>query len=246
MDLTLQWAYSPELEGLSFGRSFVEHRLDGVHRELNASDVGDVAFERCDPVRSFPSWRGKRHYDAHQWMGCLGRSVGFESLLERACLIELDRIASVVAVSSQPMWIRWHAAGAVREHVPDYFARLDDNSGVLIDVKPTKRNDDRVRAQFDLTALFCRERGWRYVVFEDASKTREANLRFLARYQSVPDIGEVPRLPSGGAPLAVVAELLGEGPDGYARCYSQLWHGGLQMDLESPLKLNTTLRRKDA
>jgi len=102
MDLTLQWAYSPELEGLSFGRCLVEHRLDGVHRELIASDVGDVAFERCDPVRSFPSWRGKRHYDGHQWMGCLGRSVGFESLLERACLIALPSSDGVRAVTALP------------------------------------------------------------------------------------------------------------------------------------------------
>ena len=83
-------------------------------------------------------------------------------------------------------------------------------------------------------------------MFEDASKTHEANLRFLARYQHVPDGGETPRLPSGGAPLAVVAELLGDGPEGYARCYARLWAGALQMDLESPLNLKTTLRGKDA
>jgi len=51
-------------------------------------------------------------------------------------LIELDRTPGVVAVASQPMWIRWTLTEGGREHCPDYFVRLDDGQAVLMDVKP--------------------------------------------------------------------------------------------------------------
>lgn len=43
----------------------VEFELDGVRLERDASDVFAVPFERCTPVRSFPSWPHKRHYSGH-------------------------------------------------------------------------------------------------------------------------------------------------------------------------------------
>lgn len=171
MDLAQQWLASPA-PGSAVKRTRVEYRLDGVQLEVDAVDCNDVAFERGAPVHSFPSWRLKRHYDGYHWMGALGVSIGFESLTERDCLIELDRTPGVVGVASQPMWIRWTAAGGIREHYPDYFVRLDGRQAVLMDVKPAHQSDDDVRAQFDMTALFAAERGWRYVVYDAESPIR--------------------------------------------------------------------------
>lgn len=210
----------------------VEDCLDGVQLELDAADCDDVPFERGDLVRSFPSWRLKRHYDGYHWMGVLGVSVGFESLIERGCLIELDRTPGVVAVASQPMWIRWTTAGRLREHCPDYFVRLDDGQGVLIDVKPAARIDDGVRAQFDMTAAFAADRGWRYVVYDAESPIREANLRFLAPFRDSASVEGLPVLPTAKLPLGTVSALLGVGAYGYAICYAHLWSGLLETDLD--------------
>ena len=154
MDLTQQWP-SPPAPEVGVTRARVEYRLDGVQLELDAIDCDDVPFERGDPVRSFPSWRLKRHYDGYHWMGVLGASIGFESLTERSCLIELDRTPGVVAVASQPMWIRWVTPDGLREHYPDYFVRLEDGQAVLMDVKPAAQIKDDVRKQFDMTAVFA-------------------------------------------------------------------------------------------
>ncbi|SDL91713.1 TnsA-like heteromeric transposase endonuclease subunit [Microbacterium azadirachtae] len=240
MDLTQQWPV-PATLGSVVTRTRVEYRLDGAQLELDAVDCADVPFERGDPVRSFPGWRLKRHYDGYHWMGVLGASIGFESLTERACLIELDRMLSVVAVASQPMWIRWVTPHGLREHYPDYFVRLDDGTAVLIDVKPTARIKEDVREQFNLTAAFASERGWRYVVYDGESPTREANLRFLSPFQNAGNTEVPPCLPDHGLPLADVAALLDVGSEGYARCYALLWSGALEADLDEPLSSRMTV-----
>ncbi|WP_167497466.1 TnsA-like heteromeric transposase endonuclease subunit [Microbacterium maritypicum] len=150
--------------------------------ELDAVDCDDVPFERGDAVRSFPSWRLKRHYDGYHWMGALGTSIGFESLTERGCLIELDRTPGVVSVASQPMWIRWTTTDGPRGHYPDYFVRLDDGRAVLMDVKPAAQIKDDVREQFDMTAVFvpvprlrrgvCCTRNPRKIASEDSHSRR--------------------------------------------------------------------------
>jgi hypothetical protein len=119
MDLTQQW-HAPASPAAGATRSRVEYRLSGTRLEVDALDCDDIPFERCDPVRNFPNWRLKRHYDGYHWLGSLGTTVGFESLMERACLIELDRTPGVVAVASQPMWIRWVSPAGQRVNRPDF------------------------------------------------------------------------------------------------------------------------------
>ncbi|KAA0959985.1 TnsA-like heteromeric transposase endonuclease subunit [Microbacterium sp. ANT_H45B] len=245
MDLTQQWP-SPPAPEVGVTRARVEYRLDGVQLELDAIDCDDVPFERGDPVRSFPSWRLKRHYDGYHWMGVLGASIGFESLTERGCLIELDRTPGVIAVASQPMWIQWVTPGGLREHYPDYFVRLEDGQAVLMDVKPAAQIKDDVRKQFDMTAVFAAERGWRYVVYDAESKIREANLRFLAPFRDSASTEELPKLPEDGLPLSDVAVLLGIGSEGYARCYAHLWSGLLEANLEQPLSIRTIVWERKA
>ncbi|WP_426172038.1 TnsA-like heteromeric transposase endonuclease subunit [Microbacterium sp. DWRC1-3] len=246
MDLAQQWLASPA-PGSAVKRTRVEYRLDGVQLEVDAVDCNDVAFERGAPVHSFPSWRLKRHYDGYHWMGALGVSIGFESLTERDCLIELDRTPGVVGVASQPMWIRWTAAGGIREHYPDYFVRLDGRQAVLMDVKPAHQSDDDVRAQFDMTALFAAERGWRYVVYDAESPIRGgANLRFLAPFRDSAISEDSPKLPEGGLPPGEVASLFDVGSKGYAHCYALLWLGALEADLEQPLSSMTIVWERSA
>ena len=53
----------------------------------------------------------------------------------------LDFDPAVIAFSSQPFWLIWVQGGkGQRRHAPDYFARLADGTGVVVDVRP----DDRI------------------------------------------------------------------------------------------------------
>ena len=158
----------------------------------------------------------------------------------------MDRTPGVIAVASQPMWIRWVTPDGLREHYPDYFVRLEDGQAVLMDVKPAAQIKDDVRKQFDMTAVFAAERGWRYVVYDAESKIREANLRFLAPFRDSASTEELPKLPDDGLPLSDVAALLGVGSEGYARCYAHLWSGLLEANLEQPLSIRTIVWERRA
>ena len=238
MDLTLQWR-SPVL--VIPERCRVEFRHAGAHVELDLTDVSDVAFELADPVREFPSWPGKRHFNGYFWMSQMARSVGFESLVERSFLMELDRLGSARAVSSQPMWLKsWEPE--LHEHFPDYFVRLSSGESVLVDVRPTELIDDDAREQFDRTSSLCQQVGWRYVVFEGLSPIRDANLRFLLRYREVERAERVPSIPPQGMLLRDVVDALGGGAGGLLRCYGMLWHKQLETNLEIELSRRSVLR----
>lgn len=224
----------------------VEYELRGVRWEVDAADAADVPFELCAPARSFPAWPRKRHYSGLLWMELSGRHVAFESLAERSCLIELDRTPGVVAVSSQPMWIKW-ARQPVGEHAPDYFVRLADGSGLVIDVRPLERVDDEARVQFGRTAVVCRDQGWGYRVYAPESKVRDANLRFLMRYRDRRWHQE-----DGAATFVGMSGTIGElatrvdaDGDGLARCFALIWSGRLHVDLEQPLSLRSVVQWKE-
>lgn len=220
----------------------VQFRLDWHQFELDSIDAAEVPFEYCRPVREFPSWRLKRHYSGALWMVRTRRHVPFESLTERACLLELDRWDQVVAVSSQPMWIRWLGSESAT-HAPDYFVRMHDGQSLLIDVRPLARIDDAARTQFDRTAILCERLGWQYSVYHGRSKTSEANLRFLARYReerwAIDGIEHLHFPPISS--IADVAAALNDDGLGLGRCYWLMWHGLLTFDMDLPLTLATTL-----
>lgn len=73
-----------------FELGFVD--ADGVERREPLGSAVEVAFEAVAPVRSFPSYRGQRHYPGLWWSSTTGEHVGFESWLERdeAMLLDFD------------------------------------------------------------------------------------------------------------------------------------------------------------
>lgn len=244
MMLSLSWPLSESQTARLPQR--VEYQLRDDRLEVDVADACDVPFETCEPVRAFPTWPGKRHYSGLFFMESVRRHIGFESLAERSFLAELDRTPGVVGVASQPMWVHW-AREDRPPHAPDYFVRLDDGSGVVVDVKPLGRIDQRVREQFDRTAQMCREVGWRYVVFSEDSRVRESNLRFLMRYrhaQWATDDAER-RLRGFVGTLDHAVSLLGNTPEAFGHCYSLVWRGALAADLSQPLALTTTLSWED-
>jgi hypothetical protein len=91
------------------------------------------------PLRSFPSFKRQKNFTGLYYAATMDAHVGFESWLERDVAMTLDFDSRVVAFSSQPFWLSWLEDGAQRQHAPDFFARLVDGAGAVIDVRPDNR-----------------------------------------------------------------------------------------------------------
>jgi hypothetical protein len=149
-----------------------------VRRPL--SDVPAVAFELVPPVRSFPSYKGQRNYPGLYWSACSGAHVGFESWLERDEAMSLDFDGAVVGFAAQPFWLSWPDIDRVRSHAPDFFARLADGTGVVIDCRPAARIKPRDAAAFAATERACTEVGWTYRLVSGHDTVWLSNVRCLA------------------------------------------------------------------
>lgn len=157
---------------------------DGTVQNLPVSpDVGSVPLERATPIREFFSWPGKRNYEGLYWSSTNRRHVDFESLLERDYLLAADNAPDIVAIAAQPLALLWpRATRGNRDHVPDFFVRLANGDGRLIDVRSPK-GAEKYAGQSALTRKFCDEIGWEYEVFTGLSPELAQNLRWLAGYR---------------------------------------------------------------
>jgi hypothetical protein len=156
---------------------------DGAVRRGPLEVVWNAAFERARPARAFHPVRGQRSFYGAWWSATTGGEVGFESWLERDHVMLLDRDPRVVGLSSQPFWLSWRADGRLRRHAPDFFARLDDGTGVLVDVRPDDRIGPKDAAVFAVTEQAARSVGWRYRRVGAVDPVLAANVRWLAGYR---------------------------------------------------------------
>jgi hypothetical protein len=140
-------------------------------------------FERVAPVRSFPSFRGQVSFPGLYYAATMDAHVGFESWLERDVAMMLDFDPAVAAFSSQPFWLTWAQDGGRRRHAPDYFARLADGTGVVIDVRPDDRIEPRDAEAFAATERACGEVGWLFRRTAGPGAVLAANVRWLAGYR---------------------------------------------------------------
>jgi TnsA endonuclease-like protein len=146
-------------------------------------ELWSMPFERAVPVRSFPSFRGQVSFPGLYYAATMDAHVGFESWLERDVAMMLDFDPAVVAFSSQPFWLTWAQDGRQQRHVPDYFARLADGTGVVIDVRPDDRIEPRDAEAFAATGRACREVGWLFRRTAGPGAVLAANVRWLAGYR---------------------------------------------------------------
>jgi hypothetical protein len=221
-----------------------------VRDEAASPDVASWPTEDALPIRRFFSWPGKRNYEGSWWSSTTRVHVGFESLLERDYLLAADLDVEVVAIAAQPLALLWpRDTTGQRDHVPDFFVRLSNGDGRLVDV----RHPDRVEksaAQFAMTRTVCGEICWHYQVFTGLPVERSQNLRWLAGYRQdrhAPDddtadaIRECFTTPaalqaglrrastSTGRPLNILM----------ANMLHLLWRQQLCADLGSPLSMNS-------
>lgn len=158
--------------------------VDGTVQNLRLSpEVGSVRLERATPIREFFSWPGKRNYEGLYWSSTNRRHVDFESLLEREYLLSADTATDVVAIAAQPLALLWpRGTRGHHDHVPDFFVRLSNGDGRVVDVRSPARVEKNAE-QFALTRKACDEIGWQYEIFTGLALEHAHNLRWLAGYR---------------------------------------------------------------
>lgn len=142
-----------------------------------------VAFEDVVPVRRFRWSKGQSHFAGWWWSATTGQHVGYESWLERDHVMLLDFDPDVVGIASQPFWLCWWDGARTRRHAPDYFMRLADGTGVVIDVRADDRVEPADEEAFDAAARACAEVGWGFRRIGVPPAVRVSNVRWLARYR---------------------------------------------------------------
>ncbi|SKI12518.1 TnsA-like heteromeric transposase endonuclease subunit [Mycobacteroides abscessus] len=229
-------------------RTRVLARLGGSIENLELStQLSELPLEQAVAIREFFSWPGKPNYEGLWWSSTARHHVCFESLLEAEYLMAADYDRSVVAIAAQPLAFLWpHAQRPRRSHVPDFFLRLNNGDGCMVDVRDARR----VQAdqdQFALTRRACLEIGWKYQLFTGIeSSVLRTNLRWLSGYRHDrhrPDahtctiIGEAfQRGEQLGYGIAEAARIADQGRDVVlTNVFHLMWTQELAVDLHTPL-----------
>lgn len=160
------------------------------------------------PVRSFASYAGMKHYPGWWWSATTGDLVAYESLLERDRLMLADFDTRVDAIAAQPFGLSGLLDGVERNHVPD-FLLCSRQGPLVVDVKPARLlKQAEVTELLTWTAGLMAARGWRYEVWSGESPQILENVRFLAQgRRSAGDDGALAALRDharAGDPLAAV------------------------------------------
>ncbi|WP_267890608.1 TnsA-like heteromeric transposase endonuclease subunit [Mycobacteroides abscessus] len=225
--------------------------IDGAVHNLRLSpDVGSLEVARMTPIREFFSWPGKRNYEGLYWSSTNRAHVDFESLLEREYLMAADHAPDIVAIAAQPLAVLWpHGTPSHRDHVPDFFVRLTNGDGRLIDVRSPK-GAQKHHEQSTMTRKVCDEIGWEYEVFTGLAPELAHNLRWLAGYRhdrNAPSHEVAASIRPCFAAPTPLAVGLGEASARICRSIEVttahvlhlLWRGQLSTDLTTPLSMSS-------
>lgn len=221
---------------------------DGSRRREPLAGCCAARLERALPARPFRFEKGLRSFAGWWYFATTGTHVGFESFLERDHLMLMDFDPRVRAVSSQPFWLTWRdEQGTARRHAPDFFARRDDGSAVVIDVRPDDRIPERDAETFAVTAVACREAGWDYRRAGDLEPALVANVRWLSRYRhgrclAPPVAAALLEAFAGGRGLFEGAEMAGDRLAVLPVLFHLMWLRRLTADLQAgPLSASTVV-----
>jgi hypothetical protein len=195
-------------------------------------------FEDVPPVRQIPSFKGQKNFPGLYFAACMGRHVEFESWLERDHLMLLDFSPQVTAFAAQPFWLSWSVGGKRRRHAPDFFARLADGRGVVVDVRAEDRIADSDAEAFAATAAACESVGWVYRRVGALDAVRVANIRWLAGYRHGRCLRAEHRIRlmevfARPRPLLEGAQEVSDRLSVLPSLFHLMWSGTLSADLES-------------
>jgi hypothetical protein len=150
----------------------------------------------------------------------------------------LDFDPSVVGLSSQPFRLLWEENGKTRAHTPDYFVRLRDGTGVVVDVRADDRIEPQDATAFAAMAQACETVGWKFRRAGTMEAVRTANLRWLAGYrhprcQHAGRATELQRVFQEPLSLLEGARRVGDPIAVVPTLFHLLWRHVLETDLDS-------------
>jgi hypothetical protein len=219
----------------------------GAWQREPLSSCRGTRFEEALPARPFRFGKGLRSFAGWWYFATTAAHVGFESWLERDHLMLMDFDPDVVAVASQPFWLRWSdGKGRSRRHAPDFFARKADGTAVVTDVRPDEQIPAKDAGVFAVTAQACGDAGWEYQRAGDLDPVLVANVRWLSRYRHrrclVPEVETVLlEAFAGGRGLFEGAGLAGDRLGVLPVLFHLMWHRQLAADLTVPLAASTVV-----
>ncbi|MGM0346423.1 TnsA-like heteromeric transposase endonuclease subunit [Streptomyces sp. Adlamb9] len=155
----------------------------GVQVRRSLAACWGVRFERAAPVRPFRWPKGGESFAGWYFCATTGGHIGYESWLERDRLILLDADSQVTGIASQPFWLHWDDGQRRRRHAPDYFVRLADGRGRVVDVRAADRVDEAAAEAFAATERACRAVDWEFERVGVRDPVLMANMRWLSRYR---------------------------------------------------------------
>ncbi|MFF7459678.1 TnsA-like heteromeric transposase endonuclease subunit [Kitasatospora sp. NPDC008115] len=228
-----------------FELGFVEA---GERRRLALGQGWNRSFEAAEPVRKFSWAKGNQGFAGLYFSATVGVHVGYESWLERDRLILLDREPAVVGIASQPFWLHWHDGRRLRRHAPDYFVRLADGRGRVVDVRAGDRIDQVAAEAFEATERACAAAGWEFVRVGEPDPVLMENMRWLSRYRRRRclrrEVAErLLEVFDGPGPLRAGAAEAGDPLLVLPVLFHLLWSGRLVADLEGELLSSASLVR---
>lgn len=157
----------------------------GQRREVPLSRAARLPFERATPIRIPKSHRGKRGMVGQVSFSSSGQVVVFDSKIEMENILLLDFDPRFAALLGQPL--RFEIKTTEWEHTPDLFAREQDGSACLFDVKgEEEQNDPANQLIFSRTRSVCEELGWEYEVLGEIREPFRKNLLLLAGFRREP------------------------------------------------------------
>lgn len=233
--------------GSGFELQFVMPDGTVCRRRLDWCD--DVLFDDVRPVRAFRWSRKLDHFPGWWWTATIGRHVGYESWLERDHVMALDYDRQVTAIASQPFWLCWDDGQRMRRHAPDFFARLADGTGLVVDVRADERIATADAEAFEATQTACAEVGWQFRRVGVIDAVLAANIRWLSRYRHPRCAGQevitqrLREVFTVGLPLRVGAAETGDPLAVLPVLFHLMWQGILTADLTSAPMCSTTLVR---
>lgn len=168
----------------------IEYLQDGKlnRHELTSSIATRLRPENHSMVRELRNIHQKANKPSLIYFHTTLQHIAAESRLEGDALLLLDFEADTAAISAQPFTLYFNRRRAPASHTPDFFQRLTNGQGVLINVKSAKRIDTpEVIAQFDASRQVCEQAGWQHRIITMENEYLRSNLRLLAGYKREPD-----------------------------------------------------------
>jgi hypothetical protein len=203
------------LDSADFEVAFVDEGFET--RRAGLPECWTDRFERGAPVREVRSYPTQRSIRRDYWVATTRSRIACESHLERHHAMLMDFDPNVVALAAQPFRLYWPGTRGRRGHVPDFFARRSDGTGVVVDVRPGDLIGEEDAVAFAATARACALAGWEFERVGWIDPVLFANVKWLAGFRHPPLLrrrhGGATARGVRGAARSVRGRGCGRGPD---------------------------------